>query len=80
MTKMNKKIAIGLVIIIACGLGFIFFLTQHQPDSDFNKFSLQSASQPYTRFAPDVVSGNLVTLKKLREEYFIDFNIHKRIF
>lgn len=43
----------------------------------FTSLQLPSCSYqpvPHTHFAPDTVPGKLVTLKKLREEYFIDFH------
>lgn len=36
--------------------------------------SCSNTQAPHTLFAPDVVPGKVVTLKKLREEFFIDFH------
>jgi RimJ/RimL family protein N-acetyltransferase len=67
MAKINKKLALFGVIVVLGIVATTFLLTSKQA-------SLLSEQTAYTRFAPDVIPGKIVTLKKLREEHFIDFH------
>ena len=64
----NKKAAL-LCALAALGIaiGILSFTSLQLP-------SCSTPILPHTHFAPDVVPGKIVTLKKLREEYFIDFH------
>jgi RimJ/RimL family protein N-acetyltransferase len=65
--KFNKKIAFfGSVIALGSAIAVLSFTSVQLPSC--------AAPTPYTHFAPDVIPGKIVTLKKLREEYFIDFH------
>ncbi|MBM3887190.1 GNAT family N-acetyltransferase [Candidatus Dependentiae bacterium] len=67
INKFNKKIALGGGVILVSIVAIAFIFNAQKP-------TVSTIDVPYTRFAPDVVKGNIVTLKKLREEYFIDFH------
>lgn len=60
------------IILFTGGLGLAIGLMT------FSSLQLPSCNssqiEAYTHFAPDVVPGKIVTLKKLREEYFIDWH------
>lgn len=67
--QINKKIILTLFVGglgIAAGY-FVFHSKLELPNGTTKQL-------PYTHFAPEIVPGKIVTLKKLREEYFIDFH------
>ena len=67
MAKINKKLALLGGVAILGIVATTFLLTSKQVPS-------LSEAVAYTLFAPDVIPGKIVTLKKLREEHFIDFH------
>ena len=72
MQKSIKKIALAISLCVACLVGYLFF----SKTGEVKNWSQPtgSSSISYTAFAPDSIAGKLVTLKKLNEEYFIDFH------
>lgn len=65
--KFSTKVTLFFVAALSLGVGILTFTSLQLP-------SCTAPSQPYTHFAPEVVPGKIVTLKKLREEYFIDWH------
>jgi RimJ/RimL family protein N-acetyltransferase len=64
--KQHKK-------IFFLGLGFIILASASYVGYHFRYLSQQEDSSPLTK-APEIVKGKIVTLKLLKEDYFIDFH------
>ena len=66
MKPVSKKLLLGALALSAT-LCIIAITTTQFP-------ACSKQDTPYTFFAPDVIPGKIVTLKKLHEEHFIDYH------
>jgi RimJ/RimL family protein N-acetyltransferase len=65
--RSRQAIAITLVLIILASISIIFINREN-----FSFSGTEQSDLPQTR--PNEIKGTLITLKKLKEEYFIDFH------